>query len=135
MDGDLHLMGKVCHFILRLVQRGFKASIEERVDDGRVDVSLIKDSIKIACEIAVSNSVEYEIKNIKKCLNAKYSFVYVISKNEKHLEKIKKEAKFEIEEKENTRIHFSTPNNINILLDEFTVKEKMEDKRIKGYRA
>lgn len=62
MDGDLHLMGKVCHFILRLVQRGFKASIEERVDDGRVDVSLIKDSIKIACEIAVSNSVEYEIK-------------------------------------------------------------------------
>ncbi len=40
----------------------------------------------------------------------------------------------EIQEKEQIRIHFFTPNEINNLLDDFTIKEEKEVKRIKGYR-
>jgi len=46
-------------------QRGFKAVIEQEVDGGRVDVSLLKDGLTIACEIALHNSADYEVKNIE----------------------------------------------------------------------
>jgi hypothetical protein len=114
-------------------QRGFKASIEEVVENGRIDVSLLKDSIHIACEIAVSNSVEYEVKNINKCLNAGYSLICVISKDEKHLEKIREKATNEIERKD--IIHFFTPNQMTEFLDSLTQKEEKEVKRIRGYRV
>lgn len=114
-------------------QRGFKASIEEFVENGRIDVALVKDSFRIACEIAVSNSVEYEVKNINKSLNAGYSLVCVISKDEKHLGKIKERAEDEI--KDHCRIHFFPPNQIAAFLDSLSKSEEQEIKRIRGYRV
>jgi len=114
-------------------QRGFKASIEEIVENGRIDVALVKDSIKIACEIAVSNSVEYEVKNINKCLNAGYSLVCVISKDEKHLENIKERMNNEI--RDQNKIHFFTPNQMTEFLDPLSENEGEEVKRIRGYRV
>jgi len=114
-------------------QRGFKASIEEVVENGRIDVSLIKDSVKIACEIAVSNSVEYEIKNITKCLNAGYSPICIISKDEKHLEKIRERMVNEITER--SKINFFTPNQMTEFLDSLTENKEPEVKRIRGYRV
>jgi hypothetical protein len=114
-------------------QRDFKASIEEVVENGRIDVSLIKDSNKIACEIAVSNSLEYEIKNIKKCLNADYSEICIISKDEKHLGRIKERAENEIEDQ--NKIHFFTPSQMTEFLDSLTKNEEKEVKRIRGYRV
>jgi len=113
-------------------QRGFKASIEEIVENGRVDVSLVKDSIKIACEIAVSNSVEYELKNIEKCMNADYSFVCVVSKDEKHLERIKEKNL------DRKNVYFLTINQFTEFLDALAVNEINEQivvKRIRGYRV
>ena len=114
-------------------QRGFMASIEEVVENGRIDVSLVKDSIKIACEIAVSNSVDYELKNILKCLNTGYSLICVISKNEKHLEKIKEKAEAEI--KNQAEIRYFNPDQVTDFLDSFTQSEEKEVKRIRGYRV
>lgn len=114
-------------------QRSFKASIEETVDGGRIDVSLVKDSLSIACEIAVSNSVEYEIKNIQKCLNSNYSLVCVISKEKKHLNKIKEKAIIEFGEK--NKINFFTPNQMTELLDSLVQKEENSLPRIRGYRV
>jgi len=113
-------------------QRGFKASIEEVIENGRVDVSLVKDSQKIACEVAVSNSVDYEVKNIEKCLNAGYSPVCIISKDEIHLEKIKEKNPSA------DNVYFLTLNQFAEFLDSLAVKEaneKVEVKRIRGYRV
>ncbi|HAZ00603.1 MAG: hypothetical protein A2W90_04945 [Bacteroidetes bacterium GWF2_42_66] len=113
-------------------QRGFKASIEEVVENGRVDISLVRDSIKIACEIAVSNSVDYEVKNIKKCLDAGYSFICVVSKSEVHLRKIKELAGSEIKDQDNIR--FYSLEQMTEFLDSFVQSdEKVE--RIRGYRV
>ena len=94
---------------------------------------MIKDSIKIACEIAVSNSVEYEVKNILKCLNTGYSLIFVISKNDKHLEKIKEKAEDEI--KNRGEIRFFNPDQITDYLGSYTQSEEKEGKRIRGYRV
>ncbi len=114
-------------------QRGFKSSIEEIFENGRIDVSLIKDSIKIACEIAVSNSTEYEVKNINKCMNAGYSMVCIISKDERHLKNIKERAESEI--KDQSKMHFFTLKQITEFLDSLVGNEEKEVKRIKGYRV
>ena len=74
-------------------QRGFKSTIEEStLKGGKVDVSLLKDDIRIAIEISVTNRVDYEVQNIQKCLEDNYSLVYMISENEKHLKKIKEQT-------------------------------------------
>jgi hypothetical protein len=98
-------------------QRGFKSSLEEVIENGRIDVLLVKDSLQIACEIAVSNSVDYEVKNIQKCLSAGYSFVCVISKNENHLNNIREKAKNEIVDQ--NKVKFFTPDHMTEFLDSF----------------
>ncbi len=114
-------------------QRGFKANLEEVVENGRIDVSLLKDSNQIACEIAVSNSVEYEVKNINKCVNAGYSTICIISKDEKHLGKIKEKTDDEI--KSHAKIYFFTLNQLTEFLDSLTENKETEVKRIRGYRV
>lgn len=112
-------------------QRGFKASIEEEVEGGRIDVVLIKDDVKIACEIAVSNSVEYEVKNVLKCKNTGYPIIFIVSKDAKHLEKIKEKALPELGEIKAT--YFVTTDKLTEYLDSLTGNK--EETRIRGYRV
>lgn len=114
-------------------QREFKATIEEVIENGRVDVSLVRNENKIACEIAVANSVEYEVKNIQKCLNAGYSFVCVVSKDENHLTSIREKSKNEVQDQ--NKVKFFSPNQTIEFLDTFNQVEEKEVKRIKGYRV
>ncbi|OGJ10945.1 hypothetical protein A2467_02300 [Candidatus Nomurabacteria bacterium RIFOXYC2_FULL_36_8] len=121
-------------FIKKIAEeRGFKATIEETINNGRVDVSLVKDDLKIACEIAVSNSVEYEVKNIQKCLNVGYTYVCVISKDERHLVNIRKKAFSDIENQ--NCIHFFSPNQITEFLDSISRNKSKGTLRIRGYRV
>lgn len=70
---------------------GFNVAIEKYVLDGSgsVDVSLEKDSLRIACEVSVTSSTDYEIKNIQKCLAAGYDHVCVIVSNQKKIPALK----------------------------------------------
>ena len=96
-----------------------------------MDVSLVKGDLKIACEIAVSNSVEYEVKNIEKCLNAGYSFVCVVSKDENHLERIKERSS---EISGNEKVRWFKVDQLIEFLDSLSV-EKNPVERIRGYRV
>lgn len=66
---------------------GFQATIEKSVLDGAgsVDVSLENENLKIACEVSVTSSTEYETKNILKCLAAGYDYALVVVSNQKKL--------------------------------------------------
>lgn len=78
------------NLIQRLAQeKGYKATIEEPVHDGRVDIGLLKNGKKIAVEISVTNTAEYEYSNIEKCIKAGYDKVLMCSLDKKHLEKIR----------------------------------------------
>ncbi len=64
---------------------GFRVEIERMLDDGgRIDVSLEKENLKIACEVSVTTT-DYEITNILKCLAAGYDLVVVVVSNQKKL--------------------------------------------------
>jgi excisionase family DNA binding protein len=77
---------------------GFKVEIEKQVLDGagRVDVSLEKDDLRVACEVSVTNTPDYEVHNAEKCLAAGYDHVFVIVSNRKKLPLIERKLNAEI---------------------------------------
>ena len=70
---------------------GFRASIEAAIpnSDASVDVLLQKGNYSVACEICVTGTIQYEVGNATKCLNAGYSHVAVICDDTEKIEKIK----------------------------------------------
>lgn len=123
--------------IKRLAQQhGYAATLEkETKDGGRIDVSLENEQIKIACEISVTNTPQYELENIKKCLKENYHLVLMISKNLKHLSQIKEYSMSNLSQKELGKVRFISPHDVvNYLIDlEQNIKPKTEI--IKGYRV
>lgn len=118
--------------------RNFKAVLEEPINNGtgKVDVSLNRDDLKIACEISVTNTIEYEVQNIQKCITADYLLVFMISNDPKHLNEIRSLAIQEIEPTFHNRIYFVSKdefvNQLDLLLAQ---KSQPEETRANGYRV
>ena len=116
-------------------QRGFKSTIEEStLNGGKVDVSLLKNDIRIAIEISVTNRVNYEVQNIQKCLDDNYSLVYMISENEKHLKNIKEQTFKTISKNQHSKIHFFASEELHLYLDALQ-QPKTKVKRVRGYKV
>jgi hypothetical protein len=68
-------------------QRGFRATIERQLPGSldTVDLYLERDGVGIACEVSVTNTLEYEMRNVTKCLRAGVQHVLVLAVDaEKH---------------------------------------------------
>ena len=70
---------------------GFRSSIEKEILEGKgsIDLYLERAGKIIACEIAITNTVDYEVGNVLKCLKAGIPNVAVIGVDTDHLQKIK----------------------------------------------
>jgi hypothetical protein len=118
--------------------RNFKAVMEEPVNDyaGKVDVSLLRDNLKIACEISVTNTVEYEVQNVQKCLTAGYSLIFMISNDPVHLNAIRALTVSEIDQSFHSRIFFVSKedfvNQLDILLAQTIQPQEVRES---GYRV
>ncbi len=126
-------------YIKRVAEaRNFKAVLEEPINDytGKVDVSLHRDDLRIACEISVTNTIQYEVQNIQKCLSFNFSLVFMISNDPKHLNDIRTLAVAEINQAFHNRIYFVSKdefvNQLDILLAQ---KSQSVETRAKGYRV
>ena len=64
--------------------KGFHVTVEAPVlsGKGRVDIVLRKGDEAIACEIAVTSGVQQETSNVKKCLEAGFERIFVISRRQ-----------------------------------------------------
>lgn len=126
-------------FVKKIAEaRNFKAIIEEPVNDGTgsVDVGLHRDELKIACEISVTNSAEYEVQNIQKCFTAGYLLVFMISNDPKHLSTIRESAVLAIDPSFHNRLFFVSKDDFVNQLDLILARTSQpEDVRAKGYRV
>lgn len=104
------------------VSKGYHAVIEEQILDGagRVDVSLTRDKLRIACEISVTTGRDHELGNIEKCLAAGYSHVLFISTDPRHVKAMEKLAAAQFEGDDPGRIHFVSPEEGLALVDGWT---------------
>ena len=126
-------------FIKKVAEaRNFKATIEEPVNDrsGMVDVSLLRDDLRIACEISVTNTVEYEVQNIQKCLTAGYALVFMISSDQVHLNAIRTLAVSVVDQLLHHRVYFVSKDEFVSQLDLLLAQQAQPTEvRAKGYRV
>lgn len=118
-------------------ERGYKASIEFPVLNGKgqVDVSLERDGKKIACEISVSTKPEWELHNIKKCLEAGYDTVIACSSNKTTLQKLQQHVLSECTSNEQQKIVVTEPDQVWTYLDARLAEPQQKEEVIKGYRV
>ena len=116
-------------------EKGYKATVEEAITDGRVDVGLLKDGKKIAIEISVTTSPEHECSNIEKCLKAGYDRVVMVAQDKRSLEKIRVLAIEKMVESDQEKVMFFDPEELLFYLEEEAAKESAKEKRVKGYKV
>jgi hypothetical protein len=63
------------------IAKGFRSEIEGGTQKGNegVDVRLIRDDLKIACEVSITTNVDREFGNIGKCLRESFDVIAFIS--------------------------------------------------------
>ncbi len=71
-------------------QQGFRAMLEMPTSQGResIDVGLIRSDLRIACEISVTTTVDYEVGNVRKCLREGFDLIAVVTSSERKLSQI-----------------------------------------------
>lgn len=116
--------------------RGFIATLEEPTESGgKIDVVLKRDDASIAFEISVTNTIDYEIKNLKKCLEHQAQTVVMTSKNDKHLREIETRAQKELSKKQLSKIQFLGADEIPEFLNSIAIFPEHKEERIKGFRV
>lgn len=118
-------------------ERGYKADVEQSVLGGAgiVDISLSRENEKIACEITVTTSPEHELENMQKCLAAGYDTVVVLSHVKSQLNKIRQLASELLEKTSQSRIHYLSPEDLIVFLDERQASKKEQQKTVRGYKV
>jgi hypothetical protein len=117
--------------------RGYKASVEELTPDGkgRVDVSLERDGNRIAVEISVTTSDEWEAHNVEKCLAAGYDEVIVCSGDLRHLQRIQQQLVRRLKVEQIQKVKILEPPEVVRHLDRQATQEIDTEKVVKGYRV
>ncbi len=117
-------------------QNGYKAFMELPTADGKgqIDVVLEKDTERIAIEVSVSTSAEWEFHNIQKCLADNFSSIMVCTDNKKKLQHIGQKMQETLNSTELSRIRLITTEEIPTLFSSNTVPSSAVT-TMKGYRV
>ena len=117
--------------------RGYKAVIEAPTPDGkgRVDVSLERNGKRIACEIGMTTTTDWELHNIEKCLAAGYEIVVAVASDKRAMEIMQKQIIEKVDAKLQSRVLIMEADMLFHYLDAQVVKEVSAEKTIKGYRV
>jgi hypothetical protein len=98
--------------------RGFRADIEHELSDGgRVDVALVRDNVRIACEIASHSTIENELGNIAKCLAASFDRVVVVSLDRRFLDLLEPAVAGSVDPAVRGRVSLMAPEELCALID------------------
>jgi hypothetical protein len=117
--------------------RGYKAVIEEPTPDGTglVDISLERNGKKIACEVGVTTTKQWETHNVEKCLNAGYDVVIAVPIDKNAAEVMQKQLTVKLDSQFHSRVFVMEADALFHYLDTEVAKEASTEKRIKGYRV
>lgn len=127
------------HIAKRIGEKcGFRSTIELPVMGGvgRVDVALENETLRVAVEIARTNTSDYELNNIQKCLAAGFDRVVVLSTDTAHLRRIRLVAEEALEPRSAVRLHFLDPEQLEPFLRSLPSSEfrrSPSEEKIKGY--
>ncbi|NBV25625.1 MAG: hypothetical protein EBS05_27420, partial [Proteobacteria bacterium] len=116
-------------------QLGWRASIEEPVPGGSVDVVFGYGKVTVACEISVTTGVDKDLGSLRKCLAAAFTHIVIVSEDPKYLTKIETAARKTFTAAELKPVHFLEPNGVLGWLEAITAQLASGEKTFKGYRV
>lgn len=124
----------VQHLIKGLAEdRGFRAVIEAPADSGQADVGLYRDGLSVACEVSVTNTGPYEIRNLQKCLAAGFDRVLLIATDRTRLARLEARARGTLDEAALTAVEFLTPDEVGVALDQLAAPAP--ETTVRGYKV
>ncbi len=98
-----------------------------------MDVALERDELRIACEIAISTSVEHELGNVMKCLAGGFDQVVVVSSRKRFLGQLAKRVSAEVEQDEAAKVETLLPEEALTFLE--TLVPESEEETFGGYKV
>lgn len=114
--------------------RGFRVIIEKSLPNGgQVDVALEREGLSIACEVAVTTTLDHEIGNIEKSLTEPFDYIAVVSLKRNFLRQLENALPSRIAETERKRVKLLAPEELLALLDELPVRAT--EQRVAGYNV
>jgi hypothetical protein len=117
--------------------RGYRVVVEQPVlgGAGSIDVAMERGGKKIACEISVTSTDEYEVRNIGKCLTAGYDPVVLLSSEQKTINKVRKLAAARLDEESLARVMFLLPEEFVSYLEDADAEGAGGEDTVRGYKV
>lgn len=117
-------------------ERGFLASTEATILDGagRVDVSLRRDDMRVACQISITTGKDWELGGIERCFAAGYTVVALICGSDRHLTTLSKFIEENLDESYRGKVRYVAPEAIPAFLDGLG-KPVSTEQVIRGYKV
>lgn len=111
---------------------GFQVEIEKSVlgGAGSIDASLEKENLKIACEVSVTSTTDYETKNVLKCLAAGYDYALVVVSNQKKLPSLKAKLRSDIPIEQQEKVKAFGLTGLLAFLRELTATKETTQRKI-----
>ncbi len=129
------------NLVKRIGERcGYRATIELPVMGGvgRIDVALESDTYRVAVEIARTNTTDYELSNIQKCLAGGFDRVVILSTDTAHLRRVRLVADETLSPQSTARLSFLEPEHLHLFLASLPMSEPIlgtKEEKIKGYKV
>lgn len=116
---------------------GYRATIEEKLaSGGQVDVSLHKPQRMIACEISITTPNVNEIENVRKCIEAGYHFVTIISPDPKRVAGLERAISSKFAKIDQSKLRFfATPEDLFMFIEELDAKDVNREETVHGYKV
>ena len=106
---------------------GYKATIEKSVLDGQGSIDLVLEKTsgnnRIACEINVTSTVDYEVGNVTKCLKAGFSRVAVICPRSERLARLEEAVNGCLAPIQSKQVGFYSPDAFISFLQNLALEE------------
>lgn len=117
-------------------ERGFLATTEATILDGagRVDVSLRRDDLRVACQISITTGKDWELGGIEKCFAAGYTEIALICGSDRHLMTLSKFIEENLDEAYRGRVRYVASEAVPAFLDGLGTPTRTEQV-IRGYKV
>lgn len=114
----------------------YRAHTERRVEGGEIDLLLDWEGKPlIACEISKTNTAEYEIHNLEKCLRQPCEFILFISEEEKKLKRVRELAEARFQPDQLKRIQFCAPNQAMLFIRQESARRGVREQTVGGIKS
>ncbi|SDS02388.1 type IV secretion system DNA-binding domain-containing protein [Opitutus sp. GAS368] len=117
----------------------FRAVIEQSIlnNSGSVDLALSRAGVSIACEISITTTIDHEVGNVAKCLEAGYPLVAAVGVDRERLARLENAVRQSLGEAAAAKVNYFLPDELIGYLRELPppVPPEPTAKQIRGYKV